>query len=83
MPIADTVRKVLALADSVNEFLPASGLTQAGIDLATKMTDVIDSIGQDIPLDRQAEAKATRAALAAKVTAKAAATSKRLRGEEE
>lgn len=74
------VDKVLDVADTVNDFLPMHGLSQGGIDLARKVEDLVGSIGDDIPLDKQAEAQATRAALAAKVKAKAAATSSRLRG---
>ena len=80
MDIRAIVNKVLTLADSVNDFLPASGLTQKGIDLARKVDDLIGTLGADIPLDQQAEAQAARAQLAAKVKAKAAATSDRLRG---
>lgn len=72
--------KALALADAVNEFLPAANLTQGAIDLARKAEDLIAGFGDDIPLDKQAEAQATRAALAERVKAKAAKTSDRLRG---
>lgn len=81
MALGDIVNKILDVADTVNDFLPASGLTQKGIDLARKVEDLVGSIGGDIPLDKQAEAQATRAALAAKVKAKAASTSARLRGQ--
>ena len=72
--------KVLNLADSVNDFLPGAPLTQGAIDLARKVDDVIGSFGDDIPLDKQAEAQEARAKLAAAVTAKAGKVSDRLRG---
>lgn len=74
------VKQILDVADTVNDFLPMSGLTQGGIDLARKVSDLVGSIGTEIPLDQQEAAQATRAALAEKVKAKAAATSDRLRG---
>lgn len=80
MDIKALFDKALTLADSVNDYLPGSGLTQGAIDLAKKADDLIGSFGKDIPLDKQAEAQAVRAQLAAKVKAKAAATSDRLRG---
>lgn len=72
--------KALALADSVNDFLPASGMTQGAIDLARKAEDLIGSFGTSIPIDKQEEAQAVRAKLAEKVKAKAKSTSDRLRG---
>lgn len=74
--------KVLDVADSVNEYLPAAGLTQGGIDLARKVEDLLNSFGNDIPASQQATAQTTRAQLAAKVAAKARATSNRARGED-
>ena len=80
MDIKALFGKALTLADAVNEFLPASGLTQGAINLARGAEDLIGSFGDDIPLEKQAEAQEVRKALAAKVKAKAAATSARLRG---
>ena len=80
MDIKAIVNKVLSLADTVNDYLPAAPITQGAIDLGHKVVDLVDSIGDDIPLDQQAAAQATRAELAAAVKAKAAATSSRLRG---
>lgn len=78
--IGTIVDKVLNLADSVNDFLPGAPLTQGAIDLARKVEDLVATIGDDIPLDRQAEAQAARKKLSDAVKAKAAATSARLRG---
>lgn len=80
MDIKAIVDKVLTLADSVNDYLPGAPLTQGAIDLARKVEDLVGSISDDIPVDRQAEAQASRAKLAALVKTKAAATSARLRG---
>jgi hypothetical protein len=75
------VDKILDVADTVNDFLPASGLTQQGINLARKVEDLVATVQGQIPIEKQGEAQATRAALAARVKAKAAATSARMRGE--
>lgn len=72
---------VLTLADSVNDYLPGAAVSQGAINLARKMGDVIDSFGDDIPLEQQGAAQAARKQLAEAVKAKAAATSDRLRGE--
>lgn len=80
MNIGDIVAKVLSLADTVNDYLPGAPLTQGAIDLGHKVMDLVDSIGDEIPLDKQADAQAARAALAETVKAKAKATSDRLRG---
>jgi hypothetical protein len=72
--------KALAVADSVNDFLPMSGLSQGAIDLARKTEDLIGSFGDKIPIEKQAEAQAVRAALAEKVKAHAKSTSDSLRG---
>ena len=56
MGIQAIVSKILDVADTVNDFLPASGLTQKGIDLARKVEDLVGSIDDEIPLDKQAEA---------------------------
>jgi len=78
--LSKIIGDVLKLADSVNGYLPMSGTTQLGIDLGKKVIDIIDTVGDDIPLDKQGEAQEARAKLAASVKAKAAATSARLRG---
>lgn len=72
--------KALALADSVNDFLPGSKLSQGMIDMARKADDLIGSFGHDLPVVKQAEAQAIRAKLAEKVKDKAKSTSDRLRG---
>lgn len=78
--IRSIVDKVLDVADTVNDFLPGAPLTQGAIDLGRKVEDLVDSVGDHIPLDKQGEAQEIRAKLAATVKAKAAATSDRLRG---
>ena len=78
--IKGIVDRILTLADSVNDYLPGAPLTQGVIDLARKAEDLLAFVGDDIPLDKQDEAQATRMKLAEAVKAKAAATSARLRG---
>jgi hypothetical protein len=80
MDIKALAGKVLDLADTVNDFLPGAPLTQGAIDLARKVEDLVSSVGNEIPLERQAEAQEARGKLAAIVKGKAAATSNRLRG---
>jgi ElaB/YqjD/DUF883 family membrane-anchored ribosome-binding protein len=74
------IDNILRLADSVNDFLPANAATQEAIDLARKVEDLLDHVKDKIPVDQQAQAQQTRAALAARVTAKSEALSSRLRG---
>jgi len=79
--ISSIVDKILNLADTVNDYLPGAPLTQGAINLARKVGDLVDSVDDAIPADRQAEAKEARKKLAAAVTAKAKSTSARMRGE--
>jgi hypothetical protein len=82
MNIGQVAQRLIALADSVNEYLPAQGATQAGIDLAHKVADMIDGLKDEIPADQQAQAQSVRARLAERVTLKSTNLSKRLRGKE-
>lgn len=70
--------KALDMAKLASPLIPVLG---TGAAIGEKIIDLIDSFGEDIPIDKQAEAQAARAELAAKVRAKAQDTSSRLRGE--
>ena len=55
--------KVLALADTVNDYLPGAQVSQRAIDLARRVEDLIGSIGDEIPLEQQSAAQEARAKL--------------------
>ena len=78
--ISAIIDRVLDLADKVNEYLPAAPATQAAIDLGRNVGNLIDGFGDEIPLDRQAEAQAARKLIAERVTAKSKQLSADLRG---
>jgi hypothetical protein len=81
--MADLVKimnSLLATADAVNDYLPAAGMSQLGIDLGKKLIGMIDDVKPHIPLDQQGQAQARRAALAAKVATKVADEARKLRG---
>lgn len=78
--IKSIVNSVLDLADKVNDYLPGAPVTQATIDLGRRVTDLIDHFGDEIPLDKQAEAQEARRKIAERVTAKSKALSASLRG---
>ncbi|HVJ72208.1 MAG TPA: hypothetical protein VM531_12000 [Sphingomicrobium sp.] len=78
--LTELFNKALDLADTINDYLPGAPLTQGAIDLGRKAADLIDGFGDKIPLEKQAEAKESRKALAATVEAKAKALSASLRG---
>lgn len=80
MDISALVGKVTGVATSLASMIPGMNIITGGVELGKKVIDIIDELGDDIPLDQQAEAQAARAALAEAVKAKAAATSDRLRG---
>lgn len=78
--ISDVADKLLSLADTVNDYLPGAPASQAAIDLARGVGDLIDGFGDEIPLDKQAEAQAARKLIAERVTAKSKQLSADLRG---
>lgn len=80
MDIRAIIAKIADVADLASAIIPQAGLVKGGVELGEKIIDLIDSIGDDIPVDQQAEAQEARRKLAEAVKAKAAATSSRLRG---
>lgn len=71
---------VLDLADKVNEYLPGAPVTQAGIELARKVEDLIDHFADKIPPEEQVRARETRKRLAERITQKSRLLSQNLRG---
>jgi hypothetical protein len=80
MDIRDLVNKIVAVADAASMVIPQAGLIGKGVAIGEKIIDIIDDLGDDIPLDQQAEAQAARAKIAEATKAKVAATTKRMRG---
>lgn len=80
MDIRSTIDKALALADTVADYIPGGELVDKGVAIGKKVLEIIDDLGEDIPLDKQEEVQATRAKLAEAVAAKADRVSDRLRG---
>lgn len=78
--IGKIIDKALDIADKVNEYLPMAPASQALIDLARGVDDLLESFGEDIPLDKQTEAQAARRVIAQRVTAKSRELSANLRG---
>lgn len=70
--------KALEMAEMAGPLIPVVG---TGAAIGGKIIDLIDSFGNEIPIDKQAEAQKVRSELAKAVKAKASATSARLRGE--
>lgn len=77
MDTSKLIDQAIALAKMAAPLIPALG---AGAAIAEKIEGIIDDLGEEIPLDKQGEAQAARAQLAAAVKAKVAATTKRMRG---
>lgn len=75
--IRDLIDKAIDLAKTVAPLVPTVG---AAAGVAEKVVDIIDSLGDDIPVDQQEAAQTARRELADAVRAKAQATSDRLRG---
>ncbi len=80
MDIRSLIDGVVKVADMASNFIPGAGLVGKGVEIGTKIIGIIDDLGDDIPIDKQAEVQEARATLAATVKAKAVATSSRLRG---
>lgn len=80
MDISALTEKIMSMGSSLASMIPGANIVSGGIELGKKVIDIIDELGDDIPLEQQEEAQAVRAALAEAVKAKAAATSDRLRG---
>lgn len=80
MDVRKVIDQVLAVADTVADYLPKGELIDKGVEIGRKVIDIIDDLGESIPLDKQEEAQAVRKKLADAVTAKAGRVSDRLRG---
>ncbi len=78
MDISKLIDQAISLAKMAAPLVPALG---AGAAIAEKIEGIIDDLGSDIPIDKQAEAQQARADLAAAVKAKVARTSARARGQ--
>lgn len=78
--IGTVVTKLLDLADSVNDYLPAAPLSQGIIDLARHVDQMIDHFGDEIPVDQQEAAQVARRKLAERVAEKSRDLSAKLRG---
>lgn len=80
MNIRAMVDGLVQAADAASVLIPQAGLISSGVKVGEKLLDIFDTLGDDIPADKQPEAQASRAKLAEVIKAKAKATSSRLRG---
>lgn len=80
MDVRKIIDQVLAVADTVADYIPKGDLVDKGVAIGRKVLGIIDDLGEEIPLDKQEEVQATRAKLADAVAAKADRVSSRLRG---
>jgi len=74
------VQSVASLAHMAANFVPGAGMVEAAANIGGKVLDLVDAVSAHADPADQPALQAARAALAAKVTAHAKATSDDLRG---
>jgi hypothetical protein len=80
MDMRSIIANVGSLAHMASKFIPAAGLVEQGAAIGGKIIDIIDGLHEHADPSQQAELQAVRKQLSDAVKAKAASTSKRLRG---